>query len=273
MAESEVSHTISEIRKLTTVIKGKERELDKERTEIQYTERDSSLLNDYKQKRTIAEQRKTSALDTLQNRMEVEKEKVEKEIAHQKNQLDTYIENQKAKIAAIEKAMEIGIEKHQNKVCALEKNIGLITKKYSEKKSRVQCEEDGHIAYFQSEIDRIESTNTSNSKIRGLECDLLNLYKDLSTKQEMAYGVSFIPDYPYLEPLRKAKATRDAEKEARKKVVEPTALPEQKPTPVHQPQEHYLTPVKPIISDTQTQFPKIIGNTKKLREIKIAGNK
>jgi DNA repair exonuclease SbcCD ATPase subunit len=228
---------MEESRKIKNTIKSKERELDKAQSELEYNERDTSLHKSYAEQKYNAEVRKSNRLSSNETSMESELERIERLVNEHKTKLEIY----QAKI--------------ESQIKTLESQRDGIQKKYDDRKKKIEVEEDGHIGYFERALEAIASKK-STPKIRGLEADIVNLYRDLMRVDKLAYGgLSLIPDKPYLEEI----------KEEWEKVREESNISLEPPPPPKSREYIFSNYTQPSI---QSAYPTIIGDTKKKREPK-----
>jgi hypothetical protein len=232
---------IEESKKIKNSIKNKERELEKAQSELDYNEKDTNLHKSYVEQKYNAEVRKSNRLSSNETSMEAELERIDRLVNEHKTKLEIY----QAKI--------------ESQIKTLEAQRDGIQKKYDDRKKKIEVEEDGHIGYFERALESI-ATKKSTPKIRGLESDIVNLYRDLMRVDKVAYGgLSLIPDKPYLGEI---KEEWEKEREEVNKPVEPPPPPKSREFVF----STHLVNTQP--SSSQPSYPSIIGNTKKKREVK-----
>jgi hypothetical protein len=236
---SSIGKSIEESKRIRNLIKTKERELDKAQNELDYNERDSTLQKSYLEQKYNAEVRKSNRLTSNETSMESELERIDRLVNEHKSRLEIY----QAKI--------------ESQIKTLEAQRDGIQKKFEDRKKKIEVEEDGHIGYFERALEAIASKK-STPKIRGLESDLVNLYKDLMAVDKIAYGgPSILPDKPFLEEIKEEWSKI---KEEHTKPIEPEPF---------KPKEYvFSTTFTPSTLAPQPSYPSIIGDTKKKREVK-----
>jgi hypothetical protein len=247
---------IEESKRINHLIKNKERELEKAQGELEFNEKDTSLHKAYLDKKLNAETRKSNQISSLDLSCEREITKLEAEKKELYQKIEGKTQRIQDEIKALQNNLETYVSKLEGQINLIDSLKESVHKKFDDRKKKVETEEDSHIAFFQSEIDRITSKK-STPKIRGLESDIINLWKDLMVVDKVAYGsVSRLPDKPYLEEI--AEEVEKQRQEAEEKEKERKAAEAAPKSRLY------------IFSTTESQpsYPTIISDTKKKREAK-----
>jgi len=247
---------MEESKRIRNNIKSKERELEKAQGELEFNEKDTSLHKAYLDKKLNAETRKSNQLSSLDVSCEREITKLEAEKKELNQKIEAKTQRIQDEIRALQNHLESYVSKLEGQINLIDSFKDSVHKKFDDRKKKVEAEEDSHIAFFQSEIDRITSKK-STPKIRGLESDIVNLYRDLMRVDKVAYGSlgSLPPDKPYLEEI-KDEWNKERE-EVKPKEPEPPKS-----------REYIFSTTYSTTPTPQPLYPSIIGDTKKKREVK-----
>ena len=163
-------------------IKEKERELEKLHSELNLEEKDLKYEKYLYEQKTDAIEKKTLLIDVIADEQEREKKKIEDKIDQVKNSSKLEIENLENKIEKIKSLTRATITDLENK-------METVIKKYEIKKKSSEGDVDKRINYYERELARINSEKKSTPKIRNIEADIINLYKDLHQVQIEQFGV------------------------------------------------------------------------------------
>ena len=174
-------------------IKAKTHELEKLQSELSLEEKDLKYEKYLYEQKTAAIQKKTLALDLIDNEVEKEKKKIEDKIEQVKNQAKLEIENLENKIEKIKAVSRQTLDDLQNK-------MEFALKKFEVKKASVG-KVDETINYYERELGRLNSDKKETPKIRGIQADIIALYKELHQIQIQRDGYARAKcDLPFFPP-------------------------------------------------------------------------
>lgn len=167
---------------LHTKIKEKERELEKLYSELNLEEKDLKYERYLYEQKTEAIEKKSLTLDVLEDELGREKKKIEDKMEKVKNSSDVEIAALESRIEKIKSLTRATLEDLQNK-------MDTVVKKFEIKKKSSEGQVDKTISHYERELSRINSEKKSTPKIRNIEADIINLYKDLHQVQIQQFGV------------------------------------------------------------------------------------
>lgn len=167
---------------LQNKIKDKERELEKLQSELNLEEKDLKYEKYLYEQKTSAVERKSLAMDVLESELDKEKKKIEDKMDQVKN-------SSKVEIEALENKIEKIKSLTRATITDLENKLETVIKKFEIKKKSSEGEIDKTINYYDRQLALINSEKKSTPKIRSIEADIINLYKDLHQVQIQQFGV------------------------------------------------------------------------------------